>query len=72
MDTLAALFLVVVGVALLVAYVALLVNAAKSGRWAWFVVMLIFWPAALAYLFTVTPARSRSAEGLRYGRRGGR
>lgn len=39
-----------VALGLLAVYVWALANAAKTGRWVWFVLMLFFQPLCLAYL----------------------
>jgi hypothetical protein len=51
----------VISLVVTVVCIACLVNAAKTGRWLFFVIILFFWPAALVYLFTAyrTPKQLR-------------
>jgi len=52
--------LVVIGS--LVLYVWTLVNAAKNGKWVWFVLILLMWPFCLAYLIFADKRRAASQE----------
>jgi len=51
LEIYAVLFLLVVlGLALTVGWVLMMVDAARTERWGWFVVMLVFGLAAVPYL----------------------
>ena len=44
----------------LVLYVWTLVNAAKNGKWVWFVLILLVWPFSIAYLLFADKRLSES------------
>ena len=48
-----------------VAYVKALVNAAKTAKWVWFVLMLLMWPIFVFYLLMAyeSPSASRYSGG---------
>lgn len=51
-DNFSALIIfLIIGLAIVgfVSYIMALVNAAKTGKWTWFVLMLLFWPFFIFY-----------------------
>ena len=50
MELVLVLILVIGGAVGFVAYIAALVNAAKTAKWVWFVLMLLMWPIFFFYL----------------------
>jgi len=61
-----ALFLVVAGFLVIfgfIAYIKALANAAKNGKWAWFVLMLLFWPLFCFYYMGAYKPASSSGDG---------
>jgi hypothetical protein len=57
-----ALIVILIG---FVAYVKALVNAAKTSKWVWFVLMLLMWPIFFFYLLMAyeSPSTSRYSGG---------
>jgi len=49
-SVLIALSVFLIGIGGLVLYVWTLVNAAKNGKWVWFVLILLLWPFCVLYL----------------------
>ena len=52
--------LLLLAIGSLVLYVWTLVNAAKNGKWVWFVLILLVWPFCIAYLLF---AKKRPSDG---------
>ncbi len=59
-----ALALVTISIVFTVLWIHMLIHAAKTERWGWFVVMLVFGLAGLLYFFTEyeSPARLRARQ----------
>ena len=57
-------FLIAIGG--LVLYVWTLVNAAKNGRWVWFVLILLLWPFCVLYLLFADKTPSDQKRTVRH------
>jgi len=52
--------ILILGIIGFVAYVKALVNAAKTEKWVWFVLMLLMWPIFIFYLLMAYESPSTS------------
>lgn len=68
-DTLTSLALIVLYLGFMVFWVMMLINAAKTQQWGWFVAILLFGFVALIYRFTNYQSPGQIAERKRRRRR---